>query len=126
MASKRPDGFAALPRQAQIFICATVVAGVAMAIAATVAAPGEDLDWPLLLVAIALCGGANLFEVFAPGHYSLQPNFAFFFWGAVLLPTWAVAVLAVCCFLPGWAARRLEWFKVVFNIGNYLVSGLAA
>jgi diguanylate cyclase (GGDEF)-like protein/putative nucleotidyltransferase with HDIG domain len=126
MASERPAGFAALPRQAQILICSTVVAGVAMMLAGTVAAPMTDVDWALVLVAVLLCGGANLFEVFAPGHYSLQPNFAFFFWGAVLLPPWAVALLAVCCFLPGWAAKRLQWFKVVFNIGNYLVSGLAA
>jgi diguanylate cyclase (GGDEF)-like protein/putative nucleotidyltransferase with HDIG domain len=77
-------------------------------------------------VAVLLCGGANLFEVFAPGHYSLQPNFAFFFWGAVMLPPWAIAVLAVACFLPGWAAKRFPWFKVAFNIGNYLVAGLAA
>src|SRR5918999_3837457 len=126
MASQRPGGFAALPRQAQILICATVAAGLAMLAAATTAGPVAEVDWALVLVAVALCAGANLFEVFAPGHYSLQPNFAFFFWGAVLLPPWAVALLAVCCFLPGWAAKRFPWFKVAFNIGNYLVAGLAA
>ena len=43
-----------------------------------------------------------------------------------MLPPWAIALLAVCCFVPGWAANRLAWFKVAFNIGNYLVAGLAA
>src|SRR5687767_13047593 len=104
MAPDRPAGFAALPRQARIFICSTVVAGVAMAIVGTVARPLGEVDLALLLVTVGLCAGANLFEVFAPGHYSLQPNFAFFFWGAVLLPPWAVGVLAVCCFMPSWAA----------------------
>jgi len=126
MAHERPSDFAVLPRQAQVLIFTTVFAGAGLAIAATVANPGADVDLRLLLVAVLLCGGANLFEVLAPGHYSLQPNFAFFFWGAVLLPPWAIAVLAVCCFLPGWVARRLPWFKVAFNIGNYLVAGLAA
>src|SRR5829696_3369645 len=126
MAPERPSDFAVLPRQAQVLIFTTVFAGAGLAIAATVANPGADVDLRLLLVAVLLCGGANLFEVLAPGHYSLQPNFAFFFWGAVLLPPWAIAVLAVCCFMPGWVARRLPWFKVAFNIGNYLVAGLAA
>jgi diguanylate cyclase (GGDEF)-like protein len=126
MAHERPSDFAVLPRQAQVLIFATVSAGAALAIAATVVNPGAGVDLPLLLVAVLLCGGANLFEVFAPGHYSLQPNFAFFFWGAVLLPPWAIAVLAACCFLPGWAAKHNPWFKVAFNIGNYLVAGLAA
>jgi diguanylate cyclase (GGDEF)-like protein len=126
MPEERPADFAALPRQAQVLICTTVFAGVAAAIAATAANPGADVDLFLLLVTVLLCGGASLFEVFAPGHYSLQPNFAFFFWGAVMLPPWAIALLAVCCFVPGWAANRLAWFKVAFNIGNYLVAGLAA
>jgi diguanylate cyclase (GGDEF)-like protein/putative nucleotidyltransferase with HDIG domain len=126
MPEERPADFAALPRQAQLLISTTVFAGVAAATAATAANPGADVDLPLLLVGILLCGGASLFEVFAPGHYSLQPNFAFFFWGAVMLPPWAIAVLAVCCFVPGWVANRLAWFKVAFNIGNYLIAGLAA
>ena len=126
MPEERPADFAALPRQAQVLISTTVFAGVAATIAATVANPAANVDLSLLLVAVLLCGGASLFEVFAPGHYSLQPNFAFFFWGAVMLPPWAIAVLAVCCFVPAWAANRLAWFKVAFNIGNYLVAGLAA
>jgi diguanylate cyclase (GGDEF)-like protein len=126
MPEERPADFAALPRQAQVLISTTVFAGVAATIAATVANPAANVDLSLLLVAVLLCGGASLFEVFAPGHYSLQPNFAFFFWGAVMLPPWAIAVLAVCCFVPGWAANRLAWFKVAFNIGNYLIAGLAA
>ena len=96
MPEERPADFAALPRQAQVLISTTVFAGVVAAIAATAANPGADVDLSLLLVAVLLCGGASLFEVFAPGHYSLQPNVAFFFWGAVMLPPWAIAVLAVC------------------------------
>jgi ribonuclease P protein subunit RPR2 len=126
MASDREEGFALLPRQAQAFILATIAASAALTTASAVAWADATLDVPLLLCAGALCAGANLFEVFAPGHYSLQPNFAFFFWGAVLLPPWATALLAVCCFLPSLAVRRLPWFKVAFNVANYLLAGLAA
>src|SRR5688572_24834062 len=115
-----------LPRRAQIFIGATIAAAAALTLAGIVERPDAEVDLRLLLVVAALCAGANLFEVFAPGHYSLQPNFAFFFFAAVLLPPWAIALTAVCCFLPGWAAKRFPWFKVAFNIANYVVAGCAA
>jgi diguanylate cyclase (GGDEF)-like protein len=115
-----------LPRRAQIFIGATIAAAVVLTLAGIVERPGAEIDVRLLLFAAALCAAANLFEVFAPGHYSLQPNFAFFFFAAVLLPPWAIAATAVCCFLPGWAAKRFPWFKVAFNIANYVVAGCAA
>jgi diguanylate cyclase (GGDEF)-like protein/putative nucleotidyltransferase with HDIG domain len=126
MAAASPDGFATLPRQARTFILATLFAGAALTAFEVVLGPAQELDVTLLAVAAVLCAGANLFEVFAPGHYSLQPNFAFFFWAAVLLPPWAIAALAVICFLPGWAAKRFPWFKVAFNMANYLIAGLVA
>jgi diguanylate cyclase (GGDEF)-like protein len=126
MPHHRAAGVAALPRRAQIFIGATIVAAVALTLAGVAAPASTELDLRLLLVVAALCAGANLFEVFAPGHYSLQPNFAFFFFAAALLPPWAIAVTAVCCFLPGWAAKRFPWFKVAFNIANYVLAGYAA
>jgi len=75
---------------------------------------------------VVLCAGANLFEVFAPGHYSFQPNLVFFFWGAVLLPPWAIAIVAAACFIPGWIVHRFPWYMVTFNVTNYALSGLAA
>ena len=75
---------------------------------------------------VVLCAAANLFEVFAPGHYSFQPNLVFFFWGAVLLPPWAIAVVAAACFIPGWIVHRFPWYMVTFNVTNYALSGLAA
>ena len=126
MARERPSDFAVLPRQAQVLIFTTVLVGAGMAIAGTVVDPGTGVDLQLLLVAVLLCGGANLFEVFAPGHYSLQPNFAFFFWGAVLLPPWAIVVLAIACFLPSIVLRRLPWFKTLFSVALHALPGLAA
>ncbi len=77
-----------------------------------------------MLAAVA-CGAGNLFEVFAPGHYALQPNFAIFFFAAALLPPWASAIVAAIAFLPGLVAGRSEWFKTAFNAGNYALAGLA-
>ena len=57
--------------------------------------PGPGLDPLLLGIAIALCAVGNLFEVFAPANFSFQPNLVVFLAASLLLPPWAIAVLAV-------------------------------
>jgi diguanylate cyclase (GGDEF)-like protein/putative nucleotidyltransferase with HDIG domain len=116
--------FRDLPRGARLYIAALLA--IALAAAAWFAGSAPEVDPLLLVVMVVICGLANLFEVFAPGHYSFQPNLVFFFWGAVLLPPWAIAVLAVACFVPGWIAHRFRWYMVSFNITNYLLAGFAA
>jgi diguanylate cyclase (GGDEF)-like protein/putative nucleotidyltransferase with HDIG domain len=119
--------FRALPRGAQLYIAGLSGVVVAMLVVMTVLPDGyPSLDPSLLVVTLVLCAGANLLEVFAPGHYSFQPNLVFFFWGAVLLPEWAIAALAVACFLPGWIKHRFRWYMVAFNVVNYTLAGLAA
>jgi diguanylate cyclase (GGDEF)-like protein/putative nucleotidyltransferase with HDIG domain len=114
--------FRDLPRGARLLIAAllSVAAASVWLFSFT-----TQVDEGLLVVLITLCALANLFEVFAPGHYSFQPNLVFFFWGAVLLPLWAIAVLAAACFVPGWIAHRFRWYMVSFNVANYLLAGLA-
>jgi diguanylate cyclase (GGDEF)-like protein/putative nucleotidyltransferase with HDIG domain len=124
MARPTAPPFRDLPRGARLYIAALL--SFAVAGAAAFASPGADVDLVLLVAMIALCALGNLFEVFAPGHYSFQPNLVFFFWGAVLLPPWGIALLAAACFVPGWFAHRFRWYMVAFNTSNYLVSGLAA
>jgi diguanylate cyclase (GGDEF)-like protein/putative nucleotidyltransferase with HDIG domain len=124
MARPTAPPFRDLPRGARLYIAALLVA--AIAVGAAVAGSALEVDPVLLVVMVAVCALANLFEVFAPGHYSFQPNLVFFFWGAVLLPPWAIAVLAAACFVPGWIAHRFRWYMVSFNIANYLLAGLAA
>src|SRR3954453_19665084 len=119
--------FRALPRGAQLYIAG--LSGVVVAILVVMTAMPDgypSLDPSLLVITLVLCAGANLLEVFAPGHYSFQPNLVFFFWGAVLLPEWAIAALAVACFLPGWIKHRFRWYMVAFNVVNYTLAGLAA
>jgi hypothetical protein len=108
-----------------------VLAVVALALAWAVGTD-TDVDPALLAVVAVVCGAANLLEIFMPGHWSFQPNLLFFFAGAMLLPPWAIAALAVACFAPGYLVNRSKrpesfpWYKVAFNVANYLLAGLAA
>jgi diguanylate cyclase (GGDEF)-like protein len=118
--------FSRLPRAGRLFVFA-VFATAALALAmAQLLDPEPALDPVLFGVAAVLCAGASLFEVLAPAHYSFQPNLIFFFWAAILAPPWAVAALALVCFLPGAIARRVRWYTAAFNVGNYMLAGLAA
>ncbi len=116
--------FRDLPRGARLYLAA--VLSLACAGGAYAAGATAHVDPVLLATMVALCALANLFEVFAPGNYSFQPNLVFFFWGAVLLSPWEITVLAAACFVPGWIAHRFRWYMVAFNISNYLLAGLAA
>lgn len=125
-------GFGSLPVKARAYVAGILVlAALALALAWS-AGTDTDVDPALLAVAAVICGAANLLEIFMPGHWSFQPNLLFFFAGAMLLPPWAIAALAVACFAPGYVVNRSKrpesfpWYKVAFNVANYLLAGLAA
>ena len=126
MAPSTAPSFSGLPPKARLYLATLPLIAAVAIVAASVLDRSAELDPALLLVVVVLCAGANLFEVFAPGHYSFQPNLVFFFWGAVLLPPWAIAVVAAACFIPGWIVHRFPWYMVTFNVTNYALSGLAA
>ena len=116
------DGFGSLPGRARAYLIA-VGGAAALALVASTSDSGS-LDVQLLVVLTLACAAASVFETFAPGHYSLQPNYAFLVWGAVLLPAPAIAVLALACFLPALVARRIALYKTAFNVENYVLTGL--
>jgi diguanylate cyclase (GGDEF)-like protein/putative nucleotidyltransferase with HDIG domain len=124
MARPTAPTFRNLPRGARLYLAALFAC--ALGCLLFVADSHTDVSPALLVALVALCALANLFEVFAPGHYSFQPNLVFFFWGAVLFPPWAIAILAAACFVPGWITHRFRWYMVTFNVANYLLAGLAA
>src|SRR3954447_14025221 len=103
-----------------------MVAGVAVPAALSLFGDVARANLALLVLAALACAGGNLFEVFAPGHYALQPNLAIFFSAAILLPPWASALVAVAAFLPSWLAGRSAWFKAAFNMGNYALAAAVA
>src|SRR5437870_8422609 len=125
MAKSTAPTYRGLPLRARMYVPGVVfVAAVAVLLETLFERP--HFDPVLFLVAGVLCAAANLFEVFAPGHYSFQPNLVFFFWAAVLLPPWATALLALVCFLPGWLVHGFRWYMAIFNIANYALAGFVA
>src|SRR5437016_624301 len=115
--------FRDLPRAARLYIAAVLALAILVLGGIPWALPMPRLDPALIALALALGPLANLFEVFAPGHYSLQPNLVFFFWGAVLLPPWTIGLLAMACFVPGAFVHRFKWYMLAFNMANYAVAG---
>jgi diguanylate cyclase (GGDEF)-like protein len=125
MTSAAPPSFRRLPGPARAFITAACAAATAAVAASALLTDPAPTDVKLLVLTALACAGANLFEVFAPGHFSLQPNLVPFVWGAALLPPELIPVLAVASFLPGWIVRRPPWFMPVFNVANYGLAGVA-
>ena len=126
MANSRAPTFRGLPVRARLYIPA-VIAAAALGVAAELLIdPGPALDPTLLVIAILLCAVGNLFEVFAPANFSFQPNLVVFLAASLLLPPWAIAVLAVVSFAPGWLVHRFPWYMVAFNVANYTIAGAAA
>lgn len=128
----RSGGFQSLPMSARAYVGGVLALAVLGLAVAWTAGTDTDVDPALLVVVAAICGAANLLEIFMPGHWSFQPNLLFFFAGAMLLPPWAIAALAVACFAPGYVVNRSKrpesfpWYKVAFNVANYLLAALAA
>src|SRR5262245_52073745 len=126
MSNSTAPRFRGLPWVGRIHIVAVLGVAVAALGIATAAASGPRLDPALLAIPLALCAAGNLFEVFAPAHFSFQPNLVVFFAALLFVPPWAVAALAVASYLPGWVLHRFRWYMVAFNIANYTLAGLAA
>jgi diguanylate cyclase (GGDEF)-like protein/putative nucleotidyltransferase with HDIG domain len=125
MPATRPPTFRGLPLSTRAYLSALFVVAAGLLLLAVWKWSATDLDVALLVTVAVLCTVGNLFEVFGAGHFSYQPNLAFFLWGAVLLPPWALAPLAVLCFVPGWILHRFRWYMPAFNITNYFLCGLA-
>jgi diguanylate cyclase len=126
MAKSRAPTFRGLPVHARLYIPAVIALAAGAVVAEQALMTGPSLDAALLAIAIVLCAVGNLFEVFAPANFSFQPNLVVFLAASLLLPPWAIAVLAVVSFVPGWMVHRFPWYMVAFNVANYTVAGAAA
>jgi len=120
-----PPDLRHLPRSTRVFLLLVMTAAVA-AVALASLGDMERTDGLLLGLTLALCAGAALFEVLAPGNLSLQVSLVFFAWGAVLLPPWAIGALAVASFAAAAVPARSRWYVAGFNAANYALAGLAA
>jgi diguanylate cyclase (GGDEF)-like protein/putative nucleotidyltransferase with HDIG domain len=120
-----PPTFRRLPGPGRAYLAFVFTAAIATVVGLSLGQP-RDADLVLLGLAIVLCTAAGAFEVLAPGNFSFQPSLVFFFWGAVLLPPWAMAPLAAASMAPGWLRHRFRWYMPAFNTANYLLTGAAA
>src|SRR3954452_1646551 len=125
MSSVPAPAFRSVPASAR----ALVLACIGAALAAVVVAQTQEA-WPLdgLLFAamVVLCVAGGLFEVAGPGRYALQPHLPVFVAGTLLLPPAGIAALAVLSFAPGAIRRRERWYLAAFNVGAWILAGLAA
>src|SRR4051794_40823135 len=126
MANSRAPTFRGLPVRARFYIPAILALAAGAVTAELLLDPGPSLDVALLVIAVVLCAVGNLFEVFAPANFSFQPNLVVFLAAALLLPPWAIALLAIVSFVPGWLVHRFPWYMVAFNIANYTIAGAVA
>src|SRR4051812_19334478 len=95
MSQPRAPIFRGLSLAARGYIGGVMGLALAAVVAGSLLEHDLTLDPWLFAVAAVLCAGANLFEVMAPESFSFQPNLIIFFAASLLLPAWAVGVLAV-------------------------------
>ena len=113
-----------LPRGAQAYLAGVAVAAIAAVGLADAFVAQPPVQWGLLALVAVLCVAGKAFEIFAPGHYALQPSYAALVWGCLLLPTWAAPVLALACFALDLRGRAVARYKTVFNVANYVLVGV--
>src|SRR5689334_22238425 len=116
-----PPSFQQLPAVTRVFLAAVMAVAVAAVVAVTALDTIDHAPVMLLAITIVLCAGSAIFEVLAPGNLSLQVNLVFFTWGAVLLPAWAIGILAVASFLPTAIVHHSRWYVAAFNVANYAI-----
>jgi len=122
MSFQRRPAFGGLPAAARAYVLGMLLTAGAVATTPAALWPTErSVDLWVLAALAVLCAGATVFEVFAPGNHSLQPNLVFFAGATLLLPVWAVALIALVCFCPQ-VAKGVAWFKATFNAANYVLA----
>jgi PAS domain S-box-containing protein len=116
-----------LPGPAIAYAAAVDLAAVAAAAAvvATWAAPTRH-EWWELAVLLPLAAIAPIFRVAVGRNHSLHTAPAFVVAAALVLPTPLVLLLVAVILLPQWAYDRYPWYIGLFNVANYVLSGLAA
>ena len=120
---------AASPRLGARVLGAGALVAAAIAVAAGLRLDRSgDVDPLLLALALALCAGASAFEALAVRRLrcAFPLHQVFFFWAAVLLPSWAVALVAVTCFGPGRRLQGASWLGAAIEVARWTLAGLGA
>src|SRR5690348_5494253 len=83
-------------------------------------------DWRRFALLVGLASAAQLLSFHLNRRRIFHPAILFVVAGALLLPPELLILLVVIHCVPDWFKQRYPWYIAVFNIANYVVSGVAA
>jgi two-component system, cell cycle sensor histidine kinase and response regulator CckA len=102
----------------------------ALALVAAVAALSEgipaDHEWWRSAILLPLAAIAPMFRIAVGRNHSLHAAPAFVVAGALVLPPALLVPLVIAMLVPQWIRDRYAWYIGLFNVGNYMLSTLAA
>ncbi|HWL33833.1 MAG TPA: PAS domain S-box protein [Gaiellaceae bacterium] len=102
----------------------------ALALIAAVVALSEGIpsseEWWRAALLLPLAAVAPMFRVAVGRNHSLHAAPAFVVAGALVLPPALLVPLVLAMLAPQWIRDRYTWYIGLFNIGNYMLSTLAA
>jgi PAS domain S-box-containing protein len=115
-----------LPTPAKLLFVGAVAAALAGAAAAFSSFDADGRSW-LVFAALATAGAAgHLFVVRTGKNHGFHTGIVFLAAGTVLLPPELVVLLGIAPFLPEWLKERYPWYIGTFNLGNFVLGGVAA
>ena len=111
-----------MDKRLKVLIALVACAGAALLALGASRATGEDLK---ALIVLAVLG--VLAERYSVGLFKsyVSVGAVAVLIAAVVSGVWGVALVAPCAVLGGGLRTQLAWYKRVFNLGTYLVSGAA-
>ena len=83
-------------------------------------------EWWMLAVLLPLAAAAPIFRVPVGRNHSLHAAPAFVVAGALVLPGPLVLALVAVILVPQWIRHRYPWYIGLFNVANYVLSGIGA
>jgi putative nucleotidyltransferase with HDIG domain len=83
-------------------------------------------DWRRFTLLVGLASAAQLLSFHLNRRRIFHPAILFVVAGALLLPPELLILLVVIHCVPDWLKQRYPWYIAIFNIANYVVSGIAA
>jgi diguanylate cyclase (GGDEF)-like protein len=116
-----------LPQQARTFFgCVLGLAVAAAGLALWAPAHLTTQEWQMFALLVLGAAIAHYFVVHTPANQVFHVGLAFTVAGALVLPPRLIVLLCVVQHLSDWAKERYPWYIQAFNIGNYVLAGLAA
>jgi putative nucleotidyltransferase with HDIG domain len=106
------------------WLAVVVPAAVAIDLATRGLAPGND--WTPFVLLTAAGSAAQLTSVQLTRRRVFHPAIVFVVAGALLLSPQQLVLMCAIHNLPDWLKHRYAWYIQSFNIGNYVLAGLAA